>query len=107
MATALAYEWPVHRIAPDFQPATPPAEPTLLIVWRTRTDNIKFMEINAVTARLMQLLAEDSPATGRELLLQIGHELGHPEPEQVVVQGGEILRGLRARDIVIGTGRAA
>lgn len=107
LAWTFAYDWPVHRIGPDHLPETAPEQPTLLIVWRTRNDAIKFMEINAVTARLMELLAMESSASGGELLAQIAAELGHPQPEQVIAQGAGILRSLRQRDIVLGSQRLA
>ena len=47
----LAYDWPVHRIGPDFIPTAPPGQQTFLVVYRNRQDEVKFMEINAVTAR--------------------------------------------------------
>jgi hypothetical protein len=104
LASALAYTWPVHRISPDYQPAEPPAEPTRLLVYRDRRDEVGFIEINLVTARLLELL--EVPAgerrSGRDCLLQIAAELGHPEPETVVGGGLEILAGLRKRDVIIG-----
>ena len=102
LAWPLAYEFPVHRIGPDFLPSRPDAAPTHLIVWRDRADEVRFMEANPVTARLLALL-RDRPASGRALLERIARELGHPQPESVVAQGGAILRELRDRDIVLGT----
>ncbi|HSW15350.1 MAG TPA: putative DNA-binding domain-containing protein [Solimonas sp.] len=105
LAWSLAYEYPVHRIGPEFQPQAPSEQPSYLVVYRDRQDSVRFMEINAVTARLLQLLEEDPDASGRELLLRIAAELGHPQPQQVVEQGAAILRDLRARDILLGTRR--
>lgn len=105
LAWTLSYEWPVQRIGPDAIPEAPGEQPTYLIVNRNRQDNVRFMEINAVTARLMQLLEEDVTSTGAELLRQIATELGHPQPEAVVEAGAEILRDLRERDILLGTRR--
>jgi len=106
LAWSLAYEWPVHRLSPDYQPATPPAEPTRLLVWRDRIDKVGFMEINLVTARLVELLAasdDAAPRTGRDCMLQIAAELGQAEPEPIVAAGLEVLQDLRARDIIVGT----
>ena len=105
LAWALSYEYPVHRIAPEFQPQTPSEQPTYLIVHRDRHDDVHFMEINAVTARLLQLLEEDQAASGRELLHRIAGELQHSQPDAVVQGGADTLKDLRARDIVIGTRR--
>ncbi|MES0873087.1 HvfC family RiPP maturation protein [Sinimarinibacterium thermocellulolyticum] len=107
LAWTLAYRYPVHRIGPDFQPSTPGAEPTWLIVNRDRTDTVRFMQINAVTARLMTLIEARPEASGRDLLLDIAAELAHPDPEAVVAEGAQIFERLRARDILLGTRRPA
>jgi hypothetical protein len=105
LAWTLSYEWPVHRIGPDSIPDAPGEQPTYLIVNRNRQDDVRFMEVNAVTARLMQLLEEDVTSTGAQLLTQIANELGHPQPQAVVDAGADILRDLRERDILLGTRR--
>ena len=105
VAWALSYEFPVHRIGPGFLPAAPGAAPTYLLVYRTRQDEVKFTEINAVTARLMALIEAAPQASGRQHLLQIAAELG-AAPEAIVAAGHEMLLGLRARDVVFGTRRA-
>lgn len=104
LAWSLSYRYPVHRIGPDFLPREPGAQPTYLIVYRNRQDEVKFMEANAVTARLLEL-ARRSRASGRRLLQRIARELRHPQPDAVVAQGAVILRGLRERDIILGTRR--
>lgn len=106
LALAMAYDYPVHRISPKFQPLVPGEQPTYLIISRDHHDAVHFMEINAVTARLMQLLDEDQQASGRELLQRIAVELQHPQPEEVVQMGADILKNLRAKDIVLGTRRS-
>jgi len=61
------------------------------------------MEINPVTKRLLELLGENSGASGRQLLAAIAAEMSHPQP-QVVINGGlDILENLRNKGIVPGT----
>lgn len=98
-----AFHWPVHRIAADYRPAAPLAEPVYLIVYRDRGDDVRFMEVNAVAARLFVLLREQQTASGRELALQIAREIDHADPEAVVAGARDTLAMLRARDIVLGT----
>lgn len=105
LAWTLSYAWPVHRIGPEYQPTEPPAQPTYLVVYRTRQDEVRFMEVNAVSARLLQLIEEQPARSGREHLLQIAAELQHPDPEQIVAAGRDMLASLRERDIVLGTRR--
>lgn len=102
LAWPLAYQYPVHRIGPDFRPEEPPQQPTYLVVYRDRADDVGFLEVNPVTARLLaQLSAEDVP-TGEAALRQIARELQHPDPETVIRGGLDILEDLRSRDIVLG-----
>jgi hypothetical protein len=105
LAWPLAYDYPVHRIGPDFLPREPGAQPTHLIVYRDRHDDVKFMEANAVTARLLELLRGRRRASGRAQLRRLARELKHPQPDAVVAQGAAILAGLRERDIILGTKR--
>lgn len=107
LAWTLAYDWPVHKITPAFQPNEPAPQQIYLIVNRTRNDEMKFLEINAVTARLMELLDADSGSSGAELLTRIATELQHPQPQTIIEAGAEILSNLRARDIILGTRRIA
>ncbi len=103
LAWPLAYAWPVHRISPDYQPAEPPPEPTRLVVYRDQRDRVGFLEINRVTARLLELLGEQGrPDSGRACLMRIAAELDHPDPAVVVEGGAAILAELRARSVLLG-----
>lgn len=103
LAWPLSYRFPVHRIGPDHQPQESPAEPTHLVVYRNREERVEFLETNAVTQRLLQLLGGGTDRSGRACLEQITVELHHPDPKQVIVYGSGLLQGLRARGIVLGT----
>jgi hypothetical protein len=105
LAWNLAYRYPVHRISPDFQPTEPGAQPTCIVVYRDRHDTVGFLEINVVTARLLQLIEEQPDRSGREQLQAIAAELRHPQPQVVIEGGREMLDSLRRRDILLGTRR--
>ncbi len=100
LAWPLAYQFPVHQLGPDFQPDKPPPEPTFLVVYRTEKDAVEFMEINAITHRLLALLQNESIVTGRQALEQLAQELQHPEPAQLVAFGAELLTQLHAASIL-------
>jgi len=102
-AQALAYNYPVHRVGPDYQPTEPGTEPTRLIVYRNGQDKVGFIEINTVTARLLELLEERPNETGRVLLGQIAEELNHPKPQTVIDGGTDILKRLLRSEILLGT----
>jgi hypothetical protein len=96
----LAYAWPVHRIGPDYRPRKPQA--THLVVYRDADDCVQFSAINAVTARLLALLAA-APTTGEAAIRQIAAELQHPAPEQLLAHGAALLDDLRRQGIVLGS----
>jgi hypothetical protein len=106
LAWPVSYRFPVHRIRPDYQPTQPPEEATHLLVYRNRADQVKFMQLNAVSALLVQYLKEDDDAPGLDVLKRVAGSLGRPDPDAVVAGGHELLRDFKDRDIVLGT-RAA
>lgn len=52
----LQYQWPVHQISKTNIPDAP--KPTFLLVYRSYDHRVHFMEVNAVTAALLQILQE-------------------------------------------------
>lgn len=100
---SLAYSYPVHRIGPEFQPDSPADDATFLVVYRNLDHEVGFIEINAVTARLIELLERDEKRSGREVLTQIAEEIGHEDAGKVIEAGRDILDRLRRHDVILGT----
>ena len=98
----LAYQWPVHRISPDFLPSQAAEQATYIIVYRDRNDEVGFLELNPVSARLVESIQNNPDKTGRELLEVIAAELDHPEPGIVIDGGLATLRQMLGKDIVLG-----
>jgi len=103
LAMPLQYQFDVQHIKPEYQPDNAPELPTCIIVYRNRADKIGFMEINPVTLRLVQLLAEQPEHTGKQQLEYIVKELNHPKPEVVINGGTETLETLRDKEIILGS----
>lgn len=99
----LSYQYPVHQIGPDFLPSIPGDEPTHLVVYRNRQDEVHFLEINLVTQRLLTLLKENPERNGLETLKQIADELQHAQPEAVVSAGSTLLKELHEKNVILGT----
>ena len=105
LSWSLAYEYPVHRIGPDFLPEEKPAQPTCLLVYRDRQDKVRFIELNPLAARLVDCIREnESGKTGREMLAEIAAEIAHPDPEAVISGGRAVLEDMREKQIILGTG---
>ena len=100
VAWPLAYRFPVQRISPDYQPTEPPAEPTLLVVYRDREDTVHFVELNPPTYRLLQLLETQCAMSAKECLLHIAQELGVSDPAPILAYGAEILQDMGKRGVI-------
>ena len=103
VAWPLAYTFPVHAMGPDYLPEKPPENPTYIVVYRNRNDEVKFLEINSVTARLIALLQEDETISGEQALNRIAQEMHHPNPDVVMSGGLAALQELQSYGIVLGT----
>ncbi|WIO75529.1 putative DNA-binding domain-containing protein [Porticoccaceae bacterium LTM1] len=99
----LSYQYPVHMIGPDYQPESPPEQPTFLLVYRNPEERVRFMEANAVTIRLLQLLEENDEMNGYSALDQVAKELNHPHPEQAIQGGIQVLEKLANLGIICST----
>jgi hypothetical protein len=98
----LQYAYPVQRIGPQYKPRTPPAQPTYLLVFRDAGFSVRFIKLNPVSARLIDLLQSRKLDT-EKVLKKIAQELKHPDPRAVIEGGLEILRDLHAQGAVLGT----
>ncbi|MFB3101403.1 MAG: DUF2063 domain-containing protein, partial [Gammaproteobacteria bacterium] len=96
------YQYPVHRISPDYLPDAPPEDPTYLLVYRRKDDEVGFLELNTVSARLIECMQANDDKTGLQLLEGIAKELKHPDPQVVINGGHEIMRDMYEKDILLG-----
>jgi hypothetical protein len=102
LAWPLAYRFPVHRISPEFQPEVAPAEPTRLLAYRNRRDQVQFMEINTVTWLLLEKL-KPGDRSGKDLLLAVAEDIGLADDNAVLNHGKQLLQDLQQREVVLGT----
>ncbi|MBI1425647.1 MAG: DUF2063 domain-containing protein [Gammaproteobacteria bacterium] len=102
LAWILSYDYPVHQICSDFLPEQPPKQPTDLIVYRDRHDEVHFLQINPVAAQLLALIQADVKQTTRQMLNAIAAQLQHMNPEMVIQGGLQILHDLKCRDVILG-----
>jgi len=103
VAWPLAYQFPVHTMGPDNLPAEAPEQPTYLVVYRNRKDKVNFLEVNPVTARLINLLEEYENYTGMDAIEHIAREMNHLDPDAVTRGGLPALQELQQYGIILGT----
>lgn len=107
LAWIFAYTYPVHRISESFQPEAPDEQPTFLVIYRNREDDLGFMELNPVTARLLELVGENESKSGRQLLEGLAEEISYPDPDALVGHGAAALAEMRASEIILGVARSS
>lgn len=96
----LSYHWPVQHIGPDYRPRKP--HPVHLLVFRDAGDVIQFIELNPVSARLVELL-QTGTLTGQAACTQIAAELGRDDVGTLIAGGAGILTNLRQAGAILGT----
>ena len=103
LAMPLCYSWPVHTISQENRPEEPPEQPTYLIVYRDTQYKVGFMELNPVSARLLEKILQQKNVAGQILLQEVAEELHHPNTEVVIAGGLDTMKQLREKDILLGT----
>lgn len=105
-ARLACYRYPVHRIGPRFKPAAPDGQVYCYLLFRDETDAVRFIQLNPLSARLLDLLRAHQPS-GHEAL---AHLAGQTDPNQyarLVQAGGDLLRDLRDQGALLGTWRTS
>lgn len=103
LAAPMSYQYPVHQISADNQPVEAPETPTYLLVYRDRQDIVGFTEINALTYRLLQLIAANDDLAGEQLLQTLCSEIPGIDPKVIMDGGTQILNQMQSRGILLGT----
>lgn len=96
------YKYPVHQIGPNFIPDKPSEVPVYLLVYRRKNDRTSFIELNPVSARLVECIQTNDNKIGMQLLQMIVEELNHPEPQVVIKSGHEMMLEMQRKDIILG-----
>ena len=100
-AWALAYQWPVHRVGPDYQPDVPPDEPTCLLVRRGDDQQVRFAAISPLVYRLVELLGTRE-RSGADVLRQLADEAGVDDVPAFIEQGAAMLQRMREEGTLLG-----
>jgi hypothetical protein len=103
LAWLFSYTYPVNEIGKANQPDLPAAQPIHYLVFRDETDQVKFLKLNIVSARLFEILTTDASVSGETALRNIAKELNHAQPDKVIGGGRDILEQWHSKGIVLGT----
>lgn len=104
LAWVYGYQYPVHRIKQDYTPAEPAEQPVFIAVYRRPDDSVGFLELNPVTARLLEAIdSNDGRMTGEALLRALAAEINYADVDALVQHGAAALQDMRQLDILTGT----
>ncbi len=101
LARLCCYQYPVQQISAQFQPTEPAVQPVFLLLYRDEQDSVRFLQLNAWSAALVQLIATEPGQ-------QIGTYIDWLQPyvpewdqQQLLVQATPLLTDFAARGIVV------
>ena len=98
-----AYSYPVHRIAPDYLPREPAEQPVFLALYRGGDDKVRFLELNPVTAGLLEAMEHNETLqTGEQLLRSLAQQIDYPDADALVRHGAKALEEMRQLEIMTG-----
>lgn len=102
LSWAFVYQFPVHRISADFLPQQPGEQPTFLALCRKSNNDMDFMELNAVTARLLEMIKDNVNDSGREIITALATEIQYADPEALIPHGVEAMQQMLDAEILLG-----
>ena len=97
----LCYEYPVHQISPENIPVSPLETPLNLLVFRDAEDDVKFVELNQMTAALIEDL-QVGELTARQALIGIASVMEFDDVDAIVDFGLEVLQDLKSQGAILG-----
>ena len=87
LAQPLAYNYPVHRISPDFQPTAPGGTPTYLLVCRIPDESVRFFELQPLAFHLLNDMQQTEGLVPADWLQEKADEFGVKEKDEFVRNG--------------------
>lgn len=101
LAEPLAYEFPVHLIKPDYQPAEPGENPAYLLVMRDTDETVRFFELQPLSFQLLHDIRQNPGLIARDWLTDLADQLDIDEIPQFVSNGITLLQSFNEHRIFI------
>lgn len=103
LAWPLAYRWPVDRIGPGHQPTDPAAAPTLVLLRRAASGEVRFSALSPLLYQLLASIAANEDRSGRALLRSLAAGIGHADAEAFIDEARPMLARLHEEGVLPGT----
>jgi hypothetical protein len=105
LSRTYGYHFPVHRISPNYLPDEQNEQGVVyLALYRGTDGKVGFLELNAVTAALLDDIENnENDLSGEQLLRALAEKINYPDTDALVAHGADALRQMRQLEILSGT----
>ena len=104
LSWVFAYHYPVHRISKDYLPTEPAEQAAYLAIYRRSDDKVRFLELNPVSAALLDAVENnDANLSGEKLLRKLATKIHYPDIDALLKHGVDALEEMRQLEILTGT----
>lgn len=105
LSRTYGYHFPVHRISPNYLPDEQNEQGVVyLALYRGTDGKVGFLELNAVTAALLDDIENnENNLSGEQLLRALAEKINYPDTDALVAHGADALRQMRQLEILSGT----
>lgn len=100
LAEVFTYQFPVMQISAQYQPQGPSAQPHSVLVYRNEQDEVKFVELNSISAITLYLLKISPGLTTSELLQQLAEQCPQLEPSQLSQGATEFIQQMQNKAVI-------
>lgn len=95
----LNYEYAVQKISPRYKPKEKVT--TQLLVYRNTEFEVKFIELNNITYRLIEILKQEKVSC-EQALTMLAKEINQSQTESIIQFGLDLLEDLRSQGVILG-----
>ena len=104
LSWVFAYHYPVHRISKNYLPTEPSEQPAYLAIYRRSDDKVRFLELNPVSAALLDAVENnEANLSGEKLLRELATKIHYPDVDALIQHGVDALEEMRQLEILTGT----
>ncbi|MBT4162250.1 MAG: DUF2063 domain-containing protein [Gammaproteobacteria bacterium] len=105
LALPLAYQYPVHRIRPEFQPGEPGTEPVYLLVLRDAEEKVRFFELQLLSFQLLHEIQRKPGLIARDWLENVADQINlhdkSVDKDEFIRNGSTLLQSFNEHRIFI------
>lgn len=100
-AHVLAYEWPVHRIGPEFMLTERPETPTFLAVFQTAKADCEFMSLTPLAALLLENIEQHDACSLADHVAILAQQYGTLPPQSLFDDAVNLTNTMQTKGLVL------